>query len=173
MAEENTSTLLISIEKSALWSHGPVVRGCTFSLEEVGVQLGSNPDATIPFFFSFFLSSFLYPLAFYCLFSLLNPLASRDFCENVFLVVNIIVNSYCPAQNSIFANCVNKETVTCCMKFIQFISSFIIFASVVLNLNIVLLLPLIYLFMVLSNSIFSRFLYPFSYPFSCRALRER
>ena len=97
MAEENTSTLLISIEKSALWSHGPVVRGCTFSLEEVGVQLGSNPDATIPFFLSFFLSSFLYPLAFYCLFSLLNPLASRDFYETVFLVVNIIVNSYCPA----------------------------------------------------------------------------
>ena len=95
MAEENTSTLLISIEKSALWSHGPVVRGRTFSLEEVGVQLCSNPDATIPFFF--FLSSFFYPLAFYCLFLLLNPLASRDFCENVFLVVNIIVNSYCPA----------------------------------------------------------------------------
>ena len=92
----------------------------------------------------FFLSSFFYPLAFYCLFSLLNPLASGDFCENVFLVVNTIVNSYCPAYNSIFANCVNKETVTCCMKFIQFISSIIIFACVVLNLNIVLLLPLIY-----------------------------
>ena len=171
MAEENTSTLLISIEKSALWSHGQVVRGRTFSLQEVGVQLGSNSDATTPFFF-FFLSSFFYPLVFYC-FSLLNPLASRDFCENIFLVVNIIVNSYCPAQKSIFANCVKKETVTCCMKFIQFNSSFIIFACVVLNIKIVLLLLLIYLFMVLSNSILSLFLYPFSYPFSCRALRER
>ena len=37
------------------------------------------------FQFFFFLSSFFYPLAFYCLF-LLTPLASRDFCENVFLV---------------------------------------------------------------------------------------
>ena len=26
-------------------------------------------------------------MAFYCLFSLLTPLASRDFCENVFLVI--------------------------------------------------------------------------------------
>ena len=33
------------------WSHGPVVRGCAFSLEEVGVQLGSNPG--VSFFFSF------------------------------------------------------------------------------------------------------------------------
>ena len=34
----------------------------------------------------FFLSSYFYPLAFYCLFSLLTLLASRDFCENVLLV---------------------------------------------------------------------------------------
>ena len=34
----------------------------------------------------FFLSSSFYLLAFYCLFSLLTLLASRDFCENVFLV---------------------------------------------------------------------------------------
>ena len=95
MAEENTSTLLISIEKSALWSHGPVVRGRTFSLEEVGVQLCSNPDATIPFFFFSFIVFLPFGLLLFILTA--EPLASRDFCENVFLVVNIIVNSYCPA----------------------------------------------------------------------------
>ena len=79
---------------SVQWSHGPVVRGRTFPLEEAGLQLGSSPGVSTSIFF---LSSFLYPLAFYCLFSLLNPLASRDFYETVFLVVNIIVNSYCPA----------------------------------------------------------------------------
>ena len=41
-------------EFSTQWSHGPVVRGRTFSLEEFGVQLGSNPAWLIPFFvFSF------------------------------------------------------------------------------------------------------------------------
>ena len=38
------------------------------------------------YFNFFFLSSYFYPLAFYCLFFLLTLLASRDFCENVFLV---------------------------------------------------------------------------------------
>ena len=38
----------------------------------------------------FFLSSFFYSLTFYCLFSQLTPLASQDFCENVFLVVGRI-----------------------------------------------------------------------------------
>ena len=41
-------------ELSVRWSHGPVVRGCIFSLEEVGVQLVSNPGvSTSIFFFSF------------------------------------------------------------------------------------------------------------------------
>ena len=40
------------------------------------------------YFHFFFLSSFFYPLAFYCLFSLLILLASRDFCENVFLILS-------------------------------------------------------------------------------------
>ena len=35
------------------WSHGPVVRGRTFSLEEVGVQLGSKPGVSTSIFFSF------------------------------------------------------------------------------------------------------------------------
>ena len=45
---------------------------------------GSNPAVATSIFF--FLSSYFYPLAFYCLFFLLTLLASRDFCENVFLV---------------------------------------------------------------------------------------
>ena len=40
---------------SAQWSHGPVVRGCTFSLEEVGVQLYSYPCVATSFFFNGFL----------------------------------------------------------------------------------------------------------------------
>ena len=43
---------------------------------------GSNPGF-------FFLSSFFYSLAFYCLFSQLTLLASRDFCENLFLVYEL------------------------------------------------------------------------------------
>ena len=66
-------------EPSAQWSHGPVVRGCTFFAGGCWAA-GSNSSS-----FHFF-SSFFYPLAFYCLFSLLTLLASRDFCENVFLV---------------------------------------------------------------------------------------
>ena len=37
-------------ELSAQWSHGPVVSGHTFSLEEVGVQLGSNPGVSTSIF---------------------------------------------------------------------------------------------------------------------------
>ena len=54
-----------------------------FSLEEVGMQV-QIPVRLLQFFF--FHRFFFYPFAFYCLFSLLTPLASRDFCENVFLV---------------------------------------------------------------------------------------
>ena len=93
---------------SAQWSHGPVVRGCIFSLEEVGLQLYSYLCVATSFFFFFngfllfgfvlfplrgyfffFLSKFFYPLGLYCLFSLLTSLASRDFCENVFLVLGV------------------------------------------------------------------------------------
>ena len=52
MAEKNTSTLLIMMSHGQ-WSHGPVVRGRIFSLEEVGVQLGSNPSVSTSIFFSF------------------------------------------------------------------------------------------------------------------------
>ena len=88
------------------WSHSPdngsmnnrktglsilsMVKGRTFSLEEVGIQV-HIPAWQLPVFF---LSSFFYPLAFYCLFSLPTLLASRDFCENVFLVRLILVYDY-------------------------------------------------------------------------------
>ena len=52
------------------------------------MQLNSYPGVATTSFF-FFLSSFFYPLSFYCLFSLLPPFASRDFCENVFLVLGV------------------------------------------------------------------------------------
>ena len=90
-------------ELSVRWSHGPVVRGRTFLLEEVGVQLGSNPGVSTSILF--FLSSFFYPLAFYCLFSLLTPLASRDFCENVFLVLCTKIGSFHHIDASFFIVC--------------------------------------------------------------------
>ena len=61
-----------------------------FSLEEVGMQV-QFPACQLPFFFVFHL--FFYPLAFYFLVSLLALLASRNFCENVFLVVFNIFQS--------------------------------------------------------------------------------
>ena len=64
------------------WWHGPVFRSRTFT-GGGSWDAGSNPFQ----FLSFFLSSYFYPSAFYCLFSLLTLLASRDFCENVFLVM--------------------------------------------------------------------------------------
>ena len=60
----------------AQWLHCGVVRGCNFFRWEV----------LSGYFRFFFLSSFFYHLAFCYLFSLLILLASRDFCENIFLV---------------------------------------------------------------------------------------
>ena len=40
-------------ELSVQWSHGPVVRGHTLSLDEVEVQLGSSPGVSTSIFFSF------------------------------------------------------------------------------------------------------------------------
>ena len=65
-----------------------MVKGCTF-FAGGSWDAGSNPGVATSIFF--FLSLFFfYPLAFYCLVSLLALLASRDFCENVFLVIIII-----------------------------------------------------------------------------------
>ena len=98
MAEKNTSTLLILTSyrcsgRMAQWS----------ALEEVGVQLGSNPGVSTSIFF--FFHRFFYPLAFYCLFSLLTPLASRDFCENVFLVLCTKIGSFHHIDASLFIFC--------------------------------------------------------------------
>ena len=90
-------------EISVQWSHGPVVRGRTFSLEEVWVQLGTNPGVSTSTFF--FFHRFSYPLAFYCLFQLLTPLASRDFCENVFLVLCTKIGSFHHIDASFFIVC--------------------------------------------------------------------
>ena len=55
-------------ELSAQWSHGAVVRGRTFSLEEVGVQLGSSPgvSTSINFFFHRFFTLSLFIVYFHC-----------------------------------------------------------------------------------------------------------
>ena len=52
----------------------------------------SNPRVAISVFF--FFHRFFYPLAFYFLSSLLTLLASRDFCENVFLVQPLVRVQY-------------------------------------------------------------------------------
>ena len=62
-----------------------------FRWRKLGCNWVPTPACLLPFFF---LSSFFYPLAFYCLFSLLTPLASRDFCENVFLVLWTKIGSF-------------------------------------------------------------------------------
>ena len=73
--------------------HGPLVRSRTFFAEG---RLGCGFKSPHGNFRFFFLSSFFYPLAFYLLFSLLTLLASRDFCENVFLVVFfVLLASFC------------------------------------------------------------------------------
>ena len=72
-------------EAPTQWLHGLVIKAYTL-FAAGNWNAGSNPGVTSSNFF--FLSSFFYLLAFYCLFSLLTLLASRDFCENVFLVLD-------------------------------------------------------------------------------------
>ena len=85
MAEKDTSSLLI-FEGNG-YGDRVALRGRTV-FAGGSWDARSNPrEATSVFFF---LSSFFYPLAFYFLLSLLNLLASRDLCENVFLVVVIV-----------------------------------------------------------------------------------
>ena len=83
MAEKDTSRLLILKSKGRTDRAAHWLEAALFSLEEVGMRV-QIPPWQLPGFF--YLSSFFYPLAFYFLFSLLTLLASRDFCENVFLV---------------------------------------------------------------------------------------
>ena len=102
ISAKNTSTLLILMSyrcsgRMALWSEAALSRWRKLGL------LGSNPGVSTSI--SFFLSSFFYPLAFYCLFSLLTPLASRDFCENVFLVLCTKIGSFHHIDASFFIVC--------------------------------------------------------------------
>ena len=73
-----------------------------FRWRKLGCNWVPTPACLLPFFF---LSSFFYPLAFYCLFSLLTPLASRDFCENVFLVLCTKIGSFHHIDASFFIVC--------------------------------------------------------------------
>ena len=96
MAEKDTSRLLIFTgdgcgDRMAQW-----LEAALFSLEEVGMRV-QIPAWQPPFFF---LSSFFHTLAFYFLFSLLTLLASRDFCENVFLVEMFELNERIPGMRS-------------------------------------------------------------------------
>ena len=91
MAEENTSTLLIMTShghsgRMARWSEA-----APFRWRKFGCNWVPSPACLLQFFFSFIV---FYPLAFYCLFSLLTPLASRDFCETVFLVLCTKIASF-------------------------------------------------------------------------------
>ena len=102
MAEKNTSTLLILMSyrcsgRMAQWSEPHFFAGGSWG------ATGFQPRRV--YFHSFFLSSFFYPLAFYCLFSLLTPLASRDFCENVFLVLCTKIGSFHHIDASFFIVC--------------------------------------------------------------------
>ena len=87
MAEKDTSSLLIFTGNECSDRMAQWLEAALFSLEEVGMRV-QIPAWQPPFFF--FLSSFFYPLAFYFLFPLLILLASRDFCENVFVVLIFI-----------------------------------------------------------------------------------
>ena len=85
MAEKATLRVLISnvsccSGRMTEWSEGALLpwrkSGCRFK----------SRRGWFHFFFSFIVFLDFYPLAFYCLFSPLILLASRDFCENLFLV---------------------------------------------------------------------------------------
>ena len=86
MAEKNTSTLSIL---HFYWCSGRMAHWSEAALFLAGGSwgAGSNSGVATCSFFYFFLSSYFYASAFYCLFSLLTLLASRDFCENIFLVM--------------------------------------------------------------------------------------
>ena len=90
-------------ELSVQWSHGPVVRGRTFSLEEVGVQLCSNPGVSTSI--CFFLSSFFLPFGFLLFILTADPVSFARFCENVFLVLCTKIGSFYDIDASFFIVC--------------------------------------------------------------------
>ena len=102
MAEKNTSTLLILMSYRRSGRMAQWLEATLFRWRKLGCNWVPTPACLLPFFF---LSSFFYPSAFYCLFSLLTPLASRDFCENVFLVLCTKIGSFHHIDASFFIVC--------------------------------------------------------------------
>ena len=86
------------------WSRGPVVWGLVFCAGG-SWGAGSYPGGAISYVF-FLFPSFFYHLACFCLFSLL--LASRDFCDNVFLNILVTILLVTPIQLSRFKSKVTK-----------------------------------------------------------------
>ena len=103
MAEKNTSRLSILSPKLCSGRMAQWYEVSFFALEEVGVQV-HIPGGLLPMFFLF--PSYFYPLACFCLFSLL--LASRDFCDNVFLNILVTILLVTPIQLSRFKSKVTK-----------------------------------------------------------------
>ena len=98
MAEKDNLTLLIF--KVNLGS-GRMAQWSETALFFAGGSWGAGSNSGVATSSFRFLSSFFYPLAFYCLFLLLILLASRDFCENVLLANTKIVR---PLKCLIFQN---------------------------------------------------------------------
>ena len=89
-------------ELSVQWSHGPVVSVRTFSLEEVGVQLGSNPGVSTSIFF--FFHRFL-PFGFLLFILTADPVSFARFLRNVFLVLCTKIGSFPHIDASFFIVC--------------------------------------------------------------------
>ena len=104
MAEKNTSRLSIFNPKLCTGRMAQWYEVSFFALEEVGVQV-HIPGGLFPMFF-FLFPSYFYHLACFCLFSLL--LASRDFCDNVFLNILVTILLVTPIQLSRFKSKVTK-----------------------------------------------------------------
>ena len=104
MAEKNTSRLSIFNPKLCTGRMAQLYEVSFFALEEVGVQV-HIPGGAISYVF-FLFPSYFYHLACFCLFSLL--LASRDFCDNVFLNILVTILLVTPIQLSRFKSKVTK-----------------------------------------------------------------
>ena len=105
MAEKNTSRQSIFNPKLCSGRMAQWYEVSFFALEEVGFRFIYRGATSYVFFFLF--PSYFYPLACFCLFSLL--LASRDFCDNVFLNILVtILLVFTPIQLSRFKSKVTK-----------------------------------------------------------------
>ena len=103
-SRENTSRLSIFHFKLCSGHMAQWYEVSFFALEEVGVQVHIPGDYFLCLFL--FFSSYFYPLACFRLFSML--LASRDFCDNVFLNILVTILLVTPIQLSRFKSKVTK-----------------------------------------------------------------